>query len=172
VDAEAKVRAEEREALKTEFYSQFDRSKAELWLELSDQEMEGKGRLLGTGSHFRAWAVGGVVFKRALPDTFGKKGALNLRGWQEALAKAPGVGELMPPFELLVLGEQVGMVMPFGSEPMAMAGKAWFPLADRTLEFERALTQAGLVLDDVPQIRCRAGVPFLVDLSDLKLTQP
>lgn len=161
------LRKSQRDTLKLEFYQEFDRTLAERWQGLAEAELGTRGVLLGTGTHFSAWRFGGLVYKRALPGTF-RKGAFTLRGWREALEKAKAVGGLMPPFEVLVQDERVGVVMPFGGDPLALAHPAWHPVATTVKDFEAALARAGLVLDDVVQARCRDGVPFLVDLSDLR----
>ncbi len=161
------LRKTHREGLKTAFYQEFDRSLVDQWQGLSEAELGRKGVLLGTGTHFSAWRLGGLVYKRALPGTFGK-GALTLRGWLAALQKAQGVGSLMPPYEVLTQGEAVSLVMPYGGEPLAKAHQAWQPIDATVKAFEADLGRAGLVLDDVVQARCRDGIPFLVDLSDLR----
>lgn len=161
------AQAVQRKSLKTLFYLEFDRSLADRWLAWSDSELESHGQLLGRGTHFSAYRFGGLVFKRAHPGTF-KRGALTLRVWLSALEKAKGLGGLMPPFELVATGETPALVMPYGAQPLAQAGVAWQPIAAVVKGFEGELERAGLVLDDVFQGRCREGVPFLVDLSDLK----
>lgn len=159
------ARKAQRDALKNEFYSLFDQSKAERWLAMTDAELGARGQLLGTGTHFTAWRFGELVFKRALATTFAKKGAPTLREWVAALERAKGVGGLMPPFESL--GN--ALVMPYGNQPLASAAPVWQPVAATVKMFEADLERAGLVLDDVVQARCRKGVPFLVDLSDLRM---
>ncbi len=158
----------QRDALKLQFYSEFDRSLAERWLGFTDKELGMKGQLLGTGTHFAAYRFGGMVYKRALPSTFAR-GALTLRGWLAALGRAKAVGGLMPPYEVLAQGEAPSLVMPYGDGPLGSAGPAWQPIAGTVQAFEAELAKAGLILDDVLQIRCRNGVPFVVDLSDLRL---
>lgn len=163
------MRQSQRAELKSQFYRAFDQSKAERWLSLPDTELAKVGQLLGTGTHFTAFRIGGLVFKRALPATFAKKDPSTLRVWLEALDRARGVGELMPPFEVVRTGDAVALVMPYGDAPWKAAAPAWQPMEGRLRAFSQALQDGGLVLDDVAQGRCRGGVPFIYDLSDLRL---
>jgi hypothetical protein len=135
----------------------------------------GKPVFLGEGSHFAAWrlppargraAAGGVdlVIKRAGPR-FEVSGA-GAQRWRNALAAVREV-ELVPPLELLWVGDVLGLVMPYGEQTITNAQPHWQPVADRIVELRVQLRSLGLALGDVPQGRCWRGVPFLVDWSDL-----
>ena len=160
------LRRSDRDRLKSLFYSEFDASAASRLLGLSKAELERKAQYLGAGAHFEAFRVGGLVLKRSLPDS-APRDAMRLRDLGRALGLAKAVEGLMPPFETVPLGQGLALAMPYGDRPASEAGAHWLPLADRLPELAKALAGVGLQLDDVAQCRCRDGVPFLVDLSDL-----
>ncbi len=160
------LRRSDRDRLKSLFYSEFDASAASRLLGLSKTDLERKAQYLGSGAHFEAFRVGGLVLKRSLPDAAPRE-AMRLRNLARALALAKSVEGLMPPFETVPVDQGIALVMPYGDRPMTEAGAHWLPLADRLPELAKALAAVGLQLDDVAQCRSRDGVPFLVDLSDL-----
>jgi hypothetical protein len=132
--------------------------------------------LIGEGMHFRCWreskAKGPIdlVLKIAKEDFLSEVG--NLAIWRTALANMPIGIDLMPPTALLPvkLGkvDSVGMVMPFGPDLEDKCSTWWQPIRDRLTTFKEGAGLNGLVLGDIPQIRCWEGIPFMIDISDLR----
>jgi len=151
------------------FFRAFDRSLFEQYMGLPTKVLNADNDLLGEGAHFTAWRLRGtaLVLKRAKP-VFGKADTPQVRTWLAALRQAIPVGGLLPPLEVLITGDSVGLVMPYGAGQAAAAAPAWLPLTEQLQEFNGKLAAIGLELGDVPQIRVAAGVPFIVDLSDLR----
>jgi len=165
------LRRADGERLKSHFYTGFDRSAAEHWLERPASELDRRLDFLGEGAHFAVWrlrdAAVSLVFKRARARQDDPRGGPDLMKWSQAMRHVAGFGGLIPPFELLTAGSRVGVVMPYGEAPLATMGAHWRPLEERLAELAGQLAASGLVINDVPQGRCWQGVPFLYDLSDL-----
>lgn len=130
--------------------------------------------LLGSGTHFSAYRVRGeggmdLVLKRAHRHFAGGPSTPGREAWLRALKLADGARgcPLLPPWLVLKNGDDVGLAMPFGPEA-----------ADRTsLGAEIAiltgrLAKLGLEIADHLQIRGWRGVPFVIDLSDLRRKAP
>ncbi len=141
----------------------------------------GKGlELLGEGTHFRAFRVRGpdgsdLVIKRALPTFGGGPRTPGRQAWLRSLrAAAPllGATPLLAPWLVLEDGDELGLAMPFGPAPAAAAAPRWQPLDRARADLVAHLAGAGLEIADQLQIRCRDGVPFVIDLSDLRRSSP
>lgn len=132
--------------------------------------------LIGEGMHFRCWrekktgSPMDLVLKIATQEFLSDVG--NLEVWRSCLAKMPIGTELMPPMAVLPvkvgLTESIGIVMPFGPDGENKCSTWWLPLGDRLAAFIDNARLNGLVLGDVPQIRCWEGIPVLIDISDLR----
>ena len=142
---------------------------------------EGKGLdLLGEGTHFRAFRLrdasgGDLVIKRALPHFAGGPGSPGRRAWQRALdALRPLVATtpLLAPWLVIEEGDELGLATPYGPEPALVAAARWQPLAEARVALTASLKRAGLEIADQLQLRCRNGVPFVIDLSDLRRLAP
>lgn len=141
----------------------------------------GKGLdLLGEGSHFRAYRLRGpgggeLVIKRALPHFGGGRQSPGRQAWLRALRTLKpllGSTPLLAPWVLLEDGDEIGLVTPFGPEPIAKAAERWLPLDKVRQELGMKLRAAGLEIADQLQLRCLGGVPFVIDLSDLRRIGP
>jgi len=131
--------------------------------------------LIGEGMHFRCWREErtgpmDLVYKVANQEFLSEVG--NLSSWIAKLAKMPSGIDLMPPNAMVLINyegiETVGVTMPFGPEPEDLCGAWWLPMTERLAEFKDRARHSGLILGDIPQIRCWNRIPFLIDISDLR----
>jgi hypothetical protein len=132
--------------------------------------------LIGEGMHFRCWreskAQGqmDLVLKIASREFLSE--VASIAGWRALLANMPIDTDLMPPIAVLPVKvgqiDSIGMVMPFGPDGEDRCSTWWQPIRDRLTAFKDGARLNGLVLGDVPQIRCWEGIPFMIDISDLR----
>lgn len=160
------------EILRAAFWAEYDASRVSAILRRWASGEPAPGRVLGEGEHYQAihlQAIPGLVLKKA-KDTVGVPGSPERRQWQAAFGRLKMAKDLplVPPMELLEAGGALGLVMPFGDQPMANAAQHWQPIADVVADLRRQLEGLGLELADTAQGRARKGTPFLYDFSDLR----
>jgi hypothetical protein len=164
--------------LKSLFYQAYDNARISGFLArvaaLSETERRNLPGFLGEGSHFQSFEVAATPIHLAVSiakGSFHKLGDAALRRWSEAmtLAKSLEQAVLVPPMDILQQHGLMAIVMPKGQVVSRQGAKAVNTLLHETA---KALGQAGLVLDDYPQIREAEGVPFIVDWSDLTFVRP
>lgn len=144
---------------------------------------------IGEGLVFRAWRI-----KSRLATHGERPGAMDLvlkiphssadhrlapsfRAWRHLLDECPPTVTLVPPCVVLEEGERFCLVMPFAADPLSHAKPHWQPLAERLVEFSKSLRERGLEVNDPlltqakarPQAGCWQGIPFMYDLSELRL---
>lgn len=163
----------DRRELRARFYRAFDLSRCEALLALSSEELNRRHAFLGSGRHFEAWHFRdlGLVIKRS-HSGFHRADSASGRRWLEALRKARDVAPLWPPVEAFVTEKAFGLVMPFGEKIFGEVRSHWEPLTERLAQLRRNLQGLGLELADVTQVKAADGVPFVVDLSDLRACRP
>ena len=132
--------------------------------------------LIGEGMHFRCWRESksqgqmDLVLKIANQEFLSE--VANLGAWRTLLEHMPADTDLMPPIALLPIKvgqiDSVGMVMPFGPDLEDRCSTWWQPINEPINAFKDGARLNGLVLGDVPQIRCWEGIPFMIDISDLR----
>ncbi len=132
--------------------------------------------LIGEGMHFRCWrekSAGSdvdLVLKVASQGFLSEVG--NVAAWRASLAKMPIGTDLMPPIAVVPLKvgavDSIGMAMPYGPVDEDKCSAWWRPMADQLTGFKEGARLCGLVLGDIPQIRCWDGIPFMIDISDLR----
>jgi hypothetical protein len=158
------------------FAAAYDRSLADEWVKRGPTARDQRLELLGEGSHFRAWllplAAGSgpgselrLVLKVATGD-HGRAGTPAGRAWRDALnTLRPLKIDLVPPFAVLD-GEdgRPALVMPYGEG----AAPRSEDLARREVALAAALSRAGLELAEGATLRTWRGIPFVIDLSDLR----
>jgi len=162
--------------LNNEFASTLDEALVRQLLIGSDEHLSASFNLLGEGTHFKAWLLRPgpnpsfqLVLKRPTSN-FYPPGGPDYRHWRSCLMllKKEPIPPLIPPFAVIEQGEQYGLVMPYGPDPVAKVAAHWQPLDRQTQDYKAALTKKGLYIDDILQIRVWQGIPFLIDLSDIK----
>ncbi len=136
---------------------------------MSEDERRGLAGFLGEGTHFQSFEFRVGEFMMAVnvaKSTFLRRGDLEVARWKDAMGIARSLenANLIPPMEVLSIGDCLAVIMPKGSEVSKFAERK---LESQILDTARALGRAGLVLDDYPQLREVAGVPFIIDWSDL-----
>jgi len=132
--------------------------------------------LIGEGMHFRCWReekIGAemeLVFKVASQDFVSEVG--NLSSWHAGLSRMPRDTDLMPPIGVvpLKIGSMVsiGLAMPYGPDSEDRCSDWWQPVSERVAAFNEGARLGGLAFGDIPQIRCWDGIPFMIDISDLR----
>lgn len=150
-----------------DFYRGFDLST--LLLRMSQP---GSLPFLGAGADFRAYLVKrpvgcSHVLKLAHRDFIDSRQG-NFEAWLDAMRRLKGFDvPLLPPYEILNVGEEWGYVVPFGERVRSdrMTGFDGSSLWKRCQE---SLGKIGLALLDVPQVRWYKDRPFIIDLSDLR----
>jgi hypothetical protein len=159
--------------LKLLFYQAYDSAKVAGFISrvsaLAESERRTVEGFLGEGSHFQSFEVPAKPIYLAVSiakKAFQKQGDVALRRWAEAMgvAKSLDHATLVPPLDIINQDGVVAVVMPRGQAMSRQRARAVSTMLHDTA---RALGQAGLVLDDYPQIFEAQGVPFIVDWSDL-----
>ena len=159
--------------LKSSFYQAYDIAKIINFLgriaAMSEAERRSLPGFLGEGSHFQSFEVNARPIHLAVSvskATFQRQGDAALRRWTEAMSLAKTLNDavLVPPMDVINHHDLTAIVMPLGQNVSRQGAKAVNSMLHDTA---RALGQAGLVLDDYPQVREAQGVPFIVDWSDL-----
>jgi hypothetical protein len=136
---------------------------------MSEDARRGLPSFLGEGVHFQSFEHGAGEFIMAVniaKSAFLRRGDLDVRRWKDAMDIARSIDQvdLIPPMEVLSIGDSLAVIMPKGDEVPRAKGRK---LEAKLLDTARALGKAGLVLDDYPQLREVAGIPFIIDWSDL-----
>jgi hypothetical protein len=163
--------------LREGFFHTFDEGRAaDLLVRLASGRQVTGLSLIGEGMHFRCWRemkTGrpmDLVLKIAKKEFLSEVG--NLETWRSVLAKMPVGTDLMPPIAVLPLKvgtvDSIGMVMPFGPDGENKCSAWWEPVEINLTVFREEAKKSGLVLGDIPQIRCWEGIPFIIDISDLR----
>ncbi len=167
----------DKRRLKEAFFRSYDGGRvADLFVKLAAGRQVPGLSLIGEGMHFRCWREKkagrdlDLVLKVASPEFLSEIG--NIRAWTDSLAKMPVDIELMPPIAMVPLKvgmvESIGIAMPFGPDDADRCSDWWQPMTDLVAAFKGGAKLGGLVLGDIPQIRCWDGIPFMIDISDLR----
>ena len=135
-----------------------------------------KVTLIGEGCHFKSFRVnshGPVALVLSIATSGFKDGLVSgYNKWALAMARLKPLRlPLVPPFEILRHEDadhtKIALVTPYGGEKEVMASAHWQPLAGHIDSLNDGLKDHELSLDDVAQIRCLEGMPFVIDWSDL-----
>lgn len=127
---------------------------------------------LGEGIHFRAWRVrvseGNSLVLRVPQDPRWTPDFPETKHWVNALNRlAQKKIPLIPPFEVMVQAEGVGLLSPYGERDLDNLPLHWTPLEEVLELTENTLKNLGLKINDVFQLAHWQKIPFLMDLSDL-----
>lgn len=159
--------------LKTQFYNSFDASLVNGFLAkiagMNETERRSMKGFLGEGTHFQSFEIAANPIPLAVnvaKESFVRRGQKAIDKWQRAIEIARSLDDatLVPPMDISYGHGLMAVVMPKGRLPEKTGSKL---IDSMLLDTSRALGQAGLALDDYPQIREAMGVPFIVDWSDL-----
>lgn len=173
------LRERDQAALRTEWAQLFDQSALEGLLRRYAAAGVAPGELIGIGTHFAAFRLGGslkgLVLSVAKPE-FLRQPRFKVEEWVRVVRKARGLRlPLMAPVEVLILEEGgtslVGLVQLFGDAPKERAADHWGavgPCIKQTLE---GLAAEGVEIADTPQLRCRGSTPFIIDYSDFRASK-
>lgn len=167
----------EMSRLREAFYQAFDRGRM---TDAFHRLVAGRSVMgfeeIGSGMHFKCWRdramVGGMslVVKVSTPELLVELGNQDL--WIKGLDRIGAGVPLIPPFEVIDLSSSgktpVGMVMPYGESAPALDFSQPRQFKPWLADFYRQIEVMGMELGDIPQIRVWDGVPFIVDLSDLR----
>ena len=154
-----------------------------------------KVELLGAGLTFSAWALrfGDGETSRStksatprmhlvlkIPHTkSSERIGPTFNSWRRLLESSQRAVSLIPPFAFVESKHGFGLVMPLADQPLSVMKAHWLPFQKRLEECSSQLRKMGLDLRDPlmerswerAQAGCWQGIPFLYDLSDLKLTR-
>ena len=148
------------------------------------QSVNGPVSCVGTGYWFRSFLIppklnrhgqpfDGIVINVPARITDNKESSQHYYSWWQTmmkLKKCSSTIPLIPPFHLLHHNKLRGIWttlygrLPSRSQPALH----WQPLPDQIVRTQSLLAQNGFVIEDMIQIRCWNGIPFIHDLSDLK----
>lgn len=164
-------------ALKTAFFQSFDASQAssltQRLAKMTETERRNQSDFLGEGLHFQTFQLSSkpmnLVIKVA-KSSFLNQGFQELKRWRRAIQQLKTVthNTLIPPMEVFEYAGMIAVVMPRGQH-LSKQPTLSVPLDTELYETAQALRQAGLVLDDYPQLLQCNGIPFIRDWSDLQL---
>lgn len=129
----------------------------------------------GEGAHFVVYQFGRPGQQLAVKiakESFLKLGDPWVRQWRSTLTALTQADlPLIPPFSVLSeIQEAVILVQPWIGEPKTAVAPHWQPIEHWLEALRVGLADVAIELGDWPQIRCRRGVPWLVDLSDIQPT--
>jgi hypothetical protein len=159
--------------LKAIFYTAFDASLIACFLAKVSAKREAERRamseFIGEGSHFQSFQIAASPIPLAVnvaKSTFTQKGDAAIGRWKAAveLARSLEHADLIPPMCVVSGSGLTAIVMPKGNNLSRAAEKS---VPASLNDVSKALGQAGLILDDYPQVREVLGVPFIIDWSDL-----
>ena len=130
---------------------------------------------IGEGTHFQSFRVNKCgptpLVLSVANEQFCAGLASNHSAWAKAMSLLRTLNlPLVPPFEVLhndAYDAKIAYVTPFGGQHENKASSHWQPLASQVEYLTDGLRKCGLGLDDVAQIRCLDGIPFIIDWSDL-----
>ena len=164
-------------SLKTAFFQSFDASAisslTQRLAKMNETERRAHGDFLGEGLHFQTFHINtkpmNLVVKVA-KSSFLKQGFHELKQWRQAIQQLKNVAynALIPPMEVMEHSGMIAVVMPKGQH-LNKQPTLSVPLDTELYETAQSLRQAGLVLDDYPQLLQCNGIPFIRDWSDLQL---
>ncbi len=131
---------------------------------------------IGEGSHFSAFRYESRLGYLCVLSVGHGKGAFSssllqerfYASWHHTMQCLPKF-PLLPPFVLLKEQESYAWVQPFGALQPEIKQEHWEPLDKRLSELKFFLFSKGIAIDDTPQIRYWRSVPFICDLSGLRL---
>lgn len=159
--------------LRTRFYDAYDVSYVMQFISklatMPEAERRDLPGFLGEGTHFQSFELDSLSLPLAInvgKTSFARRGESALSRWKEAVRVAQSLesASLVPPMDVINAFGLTVLVMPRGK----VVSKSGAKVVDALLQdTAKALGQAGLVLDDYPQIREAEGVPFIIDWSDL-----
>ncbi|MEI6397556.1 MAG: hypothetical protein WCO71_02185 [Pseudomonadota bacterium] len=159
--------------LREMFYRAYDASLITSFLgrlvAISQNERRSVSGFLGEGIHFQSFEVECYPMPLAVnvaKASFSQRGEAAMARWEDAIRRARSLegDSLIPPMDVVKASGLTAIVMPKGNLVSQGGDRV---IGSMLLETSRALGQAGLVLDDYPQVREALGVPFIVDWSDL-----
>ena len=162
--------------LKALFYASLDESRVTTLLSrlapMSESSRRSLDQFLGEGSHFQSFELGASpisIVVNVAKGSFTKGGDVSINRWCEAISRASSIDSdtLIPPMLVFRQAGLVAIVMPKGQTVGREASKT---VNQKLVATAKALGNAGLVMDDYPQVRETMGVPFIVDWSDLAIT--
>lgn len=164
-------------SLKTAFFQSFDASSisslTQRLAKMSESERRNHSDFLGEGLHFQTFQLRtqpmNLVVKVA-KSSFVDQGFQELKRWRRAIQqlKTVSYNTLIPPMEVIENAGVIAIIMPRGQH-LGKQPTLSLPLDTELYETAQALRQAGLVLDDYPQLLQCNGIPFIRDWSDLHL---
>ncbi len=129
---------------------------------------------VGEGIHFEVYRISdaaaplSTVIKVSRPDFSGLYP--NAASFERLLRKLKSIHtvSLLPPMDVFLTQQQrIAIVMPYANQPVSAAAAHWQPLERWINHSVALLAQAHMELNDVLQIRCTNGTPFIYDVSDL-----
>ena len=169
--------SKDRANLRAEWLKLFDRSALEDLLQLWVSKKMTPGEEVGQGSHFTAYRLRGRLAGLVLSigkDEFINRPRFNGGEWEKVIQSLSRLNlPLVAPVECISIEAQgkqrIALVQMYGEGGKNAAALHWGDLKAQKETTMAGLKEAGLELADLPQIRCRAGVPFIVDYSDLRL---
>jgi hypothetical protein len=166
--------AQDSARLRDAFHQSLDFSVIDSWLKnLLPQKSDAiYAQSYASGSHNLCFHLRRPGFPMDLAikiplSALGQKGAQSVPAKLGAL-KRVNSPSLVPPIHELKQNDIAITVMPFGTHDAKAAHAHWQPLQPWIDELHKQLAQQALLLDDVVQIRCWQGIPFVIDFSDLK----
>lgn len=156
-----------RDSVKEAFFLSFDHSRV-LNLLFPRFKPVGEERI-GEGTHFEVYLLKTsplkLVAKVPKPTFFFDQ---DVRAWFRAIETLQNADwALMPPLAFIETGEEWVMIMPYCPKKALTA-----EYSDVILAGQNHLDKLGLTIGDLWQIYCCQGVPFVVDLSDLRSACP
>ena len=150
--------------LREGFLKNLDVTRVEAWLAGTRKYSK---PLLGEGSCFHVWKFDNIVVHELKSLKVNKKKERWVSGWLQAMERLEKLEiPLIPPVKLLNREDFVAYIKPFGEYP---SFPAKIPLT-WAKQLDLDLAEHGLRLTDSDQVVFCKGIPFLYDLSDLRLS--
>ena len=172
------ARRDDRLSLRKGFYQAYDPSMLQNLL-MDHTRLTGlsaRGKCIGQGTHFQSFQIDGrgplsLVLSVATSEFAGGL-VSGHQTWYQAMTRLKSLDlPLVPPFEILrherADHATLGFVTPFGRQKQEKASSHWQPLDGLINGLHAELHKNQLCLQDVVQIRCAEGIPFVIDWSDL-----
>jgi hypothetical protein len=170
--------------LESELYSSVDRELVSRRLEsyFTARDLSKMGRVVGRGRDFYAIQdslASSYVYIVPHSERFRDLEGVFFRDWYRVFQKLTRLSSpLIPPMLDFKSEKYFGLVMPYGDtfvsykdyeRTMVTLGDDSLALTALISYHEQIIRGANLYFDDLPQIRMRTGIPFLVDYGDLKV---
>lgn len=165
------ARAADWRRLEAAFSQAFDHSAAVQAL-ASGKDARGRRLLrLGEGEHFAVDALSpALVIKRRTAKPPYRQGEPGSQAWLDALTKLRREGAPFgPPYAVVSEGDSMALVTLRYDGPLTKAAPHWAGWREELLA---TIGRLGLELGDVVQGATWQGVPFVYDLSDLRVRAP